>query len=427
MRVQNRLQKNSALRASGIVIATVVLSNALMAQSLTWLGTLGGDRSVARGVSSNGVVVGYAHNNSNARRAFRWTADGGMIDLGTLYHGTYSVATDVSEDGSRIVGYANEQGYLGLRLRGFCWRSDTGMDSISVFSSGYASEVLAVSPDGGWVVGWGDIYSPQAPLTRAFVIGFGITLYGQQPIPTLGGDQNEARGVSRQGSVIVGWALNHLGERHGFYMRRTSNPQAEQLYSLSVCCGEANDISPNATVIVGRSHSPQTERWHACMWLWNGSAYIPSDLRTLGGNESEAHACTDNQIVVGWSRNSAGQGRAFRWTPANGMEDLSEVYRAFLSPGSYLEGAYDISPNGRYIVGLGYNAATGREEGFLLDTACTSRNGDVDANGCVDDTDLLAVLFNFGDSGPNPADLDCNFTVDDADLLQVLFNFGSGC
>jgi hypothetical protein len=60
-------------------------------------------------------------------------------------------------------------------------------------------------------------------------------------------------------------------------------------------------------------------------------------------------------------------------------------------------------------------------------TPCIVSNGDVDGNGCVDDADLLSVLFNFGATGLNPADLNCDGTVDDADLLTVLFNFGSGC
>jgi hypothetical protein len=50
----------------------------------------------------------------------------------------------------------------------------------------------------------------------------------------------------------------------------------------------------------------------------------------------------------------------------------------------------------------------------------------VDGNGCVDDADLLAVLFAFGGSG-GPEDTNCDGVVDDADLLDVLFNFGSGC
>jgi hypothetical protein len=54
--------------------------------------------------------------------------------------------------------------------------------------------------------------------------------------------------------------------------------------------------------------------------------------------------------------------------------------------------------------------------------------GDVDGNGCVDDADLLAVLFAFGCSADCGAeDLNGDGVVDDADLLMVLFNFGSGC
>jgi len=52
--------------------------------------------------------------------------------------------------------------------------------------------------------------------------------------------------------------------------------------------------------------------------------------------------------------------------------------------------------------------------------------GDVDCNGCVDDADLLAVLFAFGESG-RPEDLNGDGIVDDAELLAVLFAFGRGC
>ncbi len=52
--------------------------------------------------------------------------------------------------------------------------------------------------------------------------------------------------------------------------------------------------------------------------------------------------------------------------------------------------------------------------------------GDVNGDGCVDDSDLLIVLFNFG-SNHMQADLNRDGIVDDADLLIVLFNFGGGC
>jgi hypothetical protein len=54
--------------------------------------------------------------------------------------------------------------------------------------------------------------------------------------------------------------------------------------------------------------------------------------------------------------------------------------------------------------------------------------GDVNRNRCVDDADLLRVLFAFGQTGAGlPEDLNGDSVVDDADLLIVLFNFGSGC
>jgi len=55
-----------------------------------------------------------------------------------------------------------------------------------------------------------------------------------------------------------------------------------------------------------------------------------------------------------------------------------------------------------------------------------ARAGDANDDGCVDDADLLTVLFSFGSSSAQ-ADLTRDGIVDDADLLEVLFHFGSGC
>jgi len=64
-----------------------------------------------------------------------------------------------------------------------------------------------------------------------------------------------------------------------------------------------------------------------------------------------------------------------------------------------------------------------------IDDACfyVPIAGDVNGNGCVDDADLLEVLFAFGQTGCTRADVNGDGTVDDADLLVALFNFGSGC
>jgi hypothetical protein len=51
--------------------------------------------------------------------------------------------------------------------------------------------------------------------------------------------------------------------------------------------------------------------------------------------------------------------------------------------------------------------------------------GDVNGDNIIDDADLLAVLFEFGNITNAPADVNGDGIVDDADLLIVLFNFGA--
>jgi probable HAF family extracellular repeat protein len=86
--VYSTMGKGAARRWRALWLAWVVVAWAAQpsqAQRLIWLGTLGGDSSVAWGVSADGsVVVGGAQNAAGEWRAFRWTAAGGMQDLGTL-------------------------------------------------------------------------------------------------------------------------------------------------------------------------------------------------------------------------------------------------------------------------------------------------------------------------------------------------------
>jgi len=122
-------------------------------------------------------------------------------------------------------------------------------------------------------------------------------------------------------------------------------------------------------------------------------------LGTLGGSRSFAYSVSaDGNIVVGWANNAAGARRACRWTPSGGVEDLNLAYAHLLTPGSELRTAYAISPNGRYIVGFGLNAATGRGEAFLLDTMVTV-TGNVELRDFVGDVTRIPLTVELRQGG----------------------------
>ena len=103
---------------------------------LVGLGDLPGGafESQALGVNADGtVVVGYA-TSAQGRQAFRWTASGGMVGLGDLPGGGFSSeALAVSADGNVIVGRATSSS----GEEAFIWTPDTGMRSIHEVADGY--------------------------------------------------------------------------------------------------------------------------------------------------------------------------------------------------------------------------------------------------------------------------------------------------
>ncbi|MDW8105934.1 MAG: hypothetical protein RMK45_00485 [Armatimonadota bacterium] len=224
---------------------------------------------------------------------------------------------------------------------------------------------------------------------RIVASGEGITLlwdaeHGQTQMAIEG----VVHGIDARGEALV-------GEHAGFAMR-WYNGAAQQLSSETPSAAYA--VSADGRFAVGHVHHK------ACMWDSIGTQRI---LGTLYGARSEARAISaDGRVVVGISDDRAfrwtphegmcallpqenahscaygvshdgtrivgkmlgDQGmHAFLWTPEAGVEDLNELFAPWLTRTSFLECAYGISPNGRYIVGEGYCADRERKEAFLLD------------------------------------------------------------
>jgi probable HAF family extracellular repeat protein len=116
---------------------------------MTLLPSLGGFASVAYDVNRSGQVVGKSQTQAGATRAFLWTADGGVRDLGALPGHQHSEAVAINDKGW-VVGFSYSEGdfYGG---RAFLWTPERGMESFNPNGFFYATDVN----HWGEVTGWG--------------------------------------------------------------------------------------------------------------------------------------------------------------------------------------------------------------------------------------------------------------------------------
>ena len=102
--------------------------------------------SEVRGVNNAGVAVGVSSDDESPARAFRWTAETGMVDIGTL-GGPFAVAQAINEQG-QIVGHAANESF---DIRAYLWEDDQ-ITQLNVLPDGNSCEALDIN-DLGQVVG----------------------------------------------------------------------------------------------------------------------------------------------------------------------------------------------------------------------------------------------------------------------------------
>jgi probable HAF family extracellular repeat protein len=316
------------------------------AAELIPLGFLPGtNNSSASDVSDDGtVVVGGSDG------GFRWTTESGMVALEDLPSGRHPrAASGVSADGSVVVGDAQiDRG----ALESYRWRQANGMEGLGEDMDNEASDVSA---DGSVVVGRG---SPQSS-NQAYRWTQAEGRVG------LGGCCDccsSANGVSADGNVVVGSGGVGAGA-----FRWTSEEGMVEVGDLpgGLFASEAWGVSADGKVIVGSSSSALGQE----AFLWTSEQGMVG-LGDLPGGEFESTAIAvsaDGSVVVGNSKTASGD-EGFVWTQAIGMQRLQDVLVANgttgLSGWSELR-AGGISSNGQWIVGTGTNPSA-LNEAFLV-------------------------------------------------------------
>ena len=244
-----------------------------------FIGTLGGDRSLALAINDNGVVMGGARTEEDIHTMFSWTESSGMIDIFPERAGaTYNLNNSGNHVGHTwVAAAAGSRAYT--YINGEFNTLDTFGGTFSVGQSINESNVFT-----------GHAFDTNE-LKKAYICTDGSTL---TPLGTLGGDESVSFKIN-DNNQIVGWSNNSQGDRQAFIW------EAGTMTSLTdLGGGDSNAASINNNgVIVGYSKSSDNED-NAVMWLdsqiYNLNDFLPEDS---DWSLDRAHAINElGQIVV---------------------------------------------------------------------------------------------------------------------------------
>ena len=271
-------------------------------------------------------ALGYADSSDGNYYAFRWTRDSGTIVIPELPPNSVAYA---SNGDSMMVG---ESPYSSTSA--YAWRMINGVITDTVFFSGFYNVSTSLSGN-GLVVGV-NVFNDTVDLDYRWVPDSGSLT----PLAELGGGYNVVSDVSYDGSVLVGCSADTSNNFRAVLWH--ADGSVMDLGTLGGSWAYANSVSDSGDMVVGSSALP----------TYNGKM----KLKPKTGRFYRPFF----ELPVGFSS------AAFVWTPDSGMRDMNEMYSSVLGSSVLLE-AWGISPNGRFIVGIGYNSATGLFQGFVLD------------------------------------------------------------
>ena len=293
------------------------------------LSTRGCGYSTPYAINDIGQVAGISYSLEGG--AFLWDRRIGMIDLGVLYEGDWSIALGVNDHG-QVVGFSGPDDGSA-----FIWDRENGMRCPE--GAGYGNDAYAIN-NAGQVVIAAEFHSYLWHPDEVVSID-----------DTLGADRVWACALNSAGQV-VGHAYTSHSEYHAFLWDCVTGMR--DLGTLGGTRSMAFGINDTGQV-VGKSLTT-TGDWHA--FLWN------SDTGMVDLGEGQAHAINNAGQVVGYMSSS---GPAFYWDRDNGLILLSDLLLANSGWRGWKELKMAEAINNRgQIVGCGYINADLSIHAFLM-------------------------------------------------------------
>ncbi|WP_246665853.1 autotransporter domain-containing protein [Agrobacterium sp. DE0009] len=337
----------------------------------------GTSRGRAEKVNADGsVFVGTL----SSGQAFRWSASTGAWNLGALGEDRQSIATDVSNDGTVVVGGS---GAIETQ-KAFRWSAATGMTALAMPSDTVSSVAHAVNADGSVIVG----EYQTAISTNAF--RWTATAGISYDIGTLPGS-SDARGVavSADGSVIAAESRFVVYTPFDELEDRISDGNTSSSFPTF-----QNDIPFGGDGMIA------VDEWRG--FRWNATTGVMQPLGAIGGSgSSRPYAMNaDGSVIVGAAHSGSRQ-RGFRWTEATGMVSVEHWLRSngVTVLTDFTHTATGVSADGNIIVGQTKNNTPYIARIVLADTGTSGPST------TLDDVDAAASGVT-GNGGRQPRGID---------------------
>ena len=294
-------------------------------------------------VSNNGVAVGNVMNAYHVK----WTEAGGDVNIGELTSGDFiSGFTNVSTDGRYISGTMTNPDTNFDEMARFdtetgVWTFLGGLGAISELT---LSSSWGMSSDGTAIVGLGFINAAE---------GHGIKWTQATGLVDLGSTVPErssrANSINDDGTIVVGWQDTDYGDREGIYWK--NGEQFALKDGDGNPTGEAIGVTGDGKTIIGFTLDNP--------FIWNeveGYTEITHPDPNFSGGA--ASITDDGKTVVGYFRPWNGQavmGEGFIYTKETGRVNLNDYVASlgYDNLGITFALPLGISPNGKYITGIG--------------------------------------------------------------------------